>query len=193
MLPLVLSVITTGWIMRRILPGALVIQTPARVEVDRNELSWDLQRGKIIDFGTSSRTSEGVLITCILIEAEAVSDQNLSIKQGKFFMTASLFSPVTDVPWLKAGKWYLRGDWTITNLKSSPQEVRAGYRHAVVKGIMLGEISFNPFEFKNCDRDISLQAIVPMSIAAGVRVPPQKGSYFGSGNFEGNLIFGLHD
>ena len=191
MLPLVLSVITTGWIMRRILPGALVIQTPARVEVDRNELLWHLQRGKIIDFGSSSRTSEGVLITCILIEAEAVSDQNLSIKQGKFFMTASLFSPVTDVPWLKAGKWYLRGDWTITNLKSSPQEVRAGYRHAVVKGIMLGEISFNPFEFKNCDREISLQAIVPMSIAAGTRVPPQKGSYFGSGSFEGNLTFGL--
>lgn len=193
MLPLVLSAITTGFFLRKVLTGALVVQAPVHLEVERNDLLWHLRRSRIVDFGSTSRTGEGVLVTSIVIEAEAVSAQNLAIKDGKFFMTASLFSPVTDVPWLKAGKWYLRGDWTITNPKSSPQEVRAGYRHAVVKGIMLGEISFNPFESKNCDREIALQAIVPMSIAAGVRIPPQKGSYYGSGNFEGDLIFGQRD
>jgi len=193
MLPFVLSLISAGLILRRALTSAIAVQTAPRVNLEGNELRWNLLGARIIDFGSSSRTAEGTLITGIIVEADAVSDQHLLIKQGKFFMTASIFSPVTDVPWLKAGKWYLRGDWTITNQKSSPQEVRAGYRHAVVKGIMLGEISFNPFETKNCDREIALQAIVPMSIAAGVRVPPQKGSYFGSGNFEGDLLFGPRD
>ena len=191
MLPIVLSVLSAGLILRRILTAALAVQAPTQVALDRSDLLWHLHRAKIVDFGSTSRTVEGILVTSVVIEAEAISTQNLSIKQGQFFMTASIFSPVTEVPWLKAGKWYLRGDWTITNRKSSPQKVRAGYRHAVVKGIMVGEISFNPFESKNCDRQIALQAIMPMSIAAGVRVPPQKGSYFGSGNFEGDLKFEL--
>ncbi len=146
-------------------------------------------KARMIDRGSTTHSAEGTLITGIAIEAEANSDQHLVIKHGKFFMTASIFSPVTDVPWLKAGKWYLRGDWTITNLKSSPQEIRAGYRHAVVKGIMLGEISFNPLDSKNNRRELSLQAIMPMSIAAGMRTPPQKGGFSGRANFEGYLIF----
>ncbi len=189
MLTLALSLISAGFILRKVTKGAIAVQTAPRINIEHNELEWCLQKARILDTGSSSRTTEGTLVTGIIIEAEAVSDQHLAIKQGKFVMTASIFSPVTDVPWLQAGKWYLRGDWTITNQKSSPQEVRAGYRHAVVKGIMLGEISFNPFETKNCRREISVQAIVPMSIAAGVRTPPQKGGFSGRANFEGQLSF----
>jgi hypothetical protein len=192
MLTFALSLASVGLILRNVMKGAIAVQTAPRIKIERNELKWRLQRARIIDTGASSHTRDGELVTGVVIEAEAISEQNLSIKRGKFSMTASIFSPVTDVPCLKAGKWYLRGDWTIINQKSSPQEIRAGYRHAVVKGIMLGEISFNPFESKNCWREISLQAIVPMSIAAGTRTPPQKGGYSGMANFEGQLIFGSH-
>ncbi len=192
MLPVALSLISAGLILRKLLTSAIAVQTAPRIHVVRSELEWRLEEARIVDAGSSSRTAEGTLVTGIVVEAKAVSDQHLSIKQGTFFMTASIFSPVTDVPWLQAGNWYLRGDWTITNEKSSPQEIRAGYRHAVVKGIMLGEISFNPFESKNNRREISLQAIVPMSIAAGVRTPPQKGEYCGKANFEGQLVFDSH-
>ncbi len=189
MMPFAFALTLTGLVLRKVLTGAIAVQTAPRIHVVGNELEWRLQKTSIVDAGTSSRTAEGMLVTGVIVEAEAVSDQHLSIKQGKFFMTASIFSPVTDVPWLQAGKWYLRGDWTITNEKSSPQEIRAGYRHAVVKGIMLGEISFNPFESKNNRRDICLQAIMPMSIAAGVRTTPQKGEFSGRANFEGQLAF----
>lgn len=193
MLPFVLSLISAGLLLRKALTSAIAVQTAPRVKIERKELEWQLQGARVIDSGSNSRTAEGTLVTGIIVEAEAISDQHLLIKQGKFSMTASLFSPVADVPWLKAGKWYLRGDWTITNPKSSPQEVRAGYRHAVVKGIMLGEISFNPFELKNHRREISLQAIMPMSIAAGIRTPPQKGGFSGWANFEGNLFLSPHE
>ncbi len=189
MLPFALSLISAGFILRKAAMGAIAVQTAPRINIDHNELEWCLQGARIIDAGSSSHSAEGTLVTGIIVEAEAVTEQHLAIKLGKFVMTASIFSPVTDVPWLSAGKWYLRGDWTITNQKSSPQEIRAGYRHAVVKGIMLGEISFNPFETKNFRREISLQAIMPMSIAAGTRTPPQKGGYFGRANFEGQLFF----
>ncbi len=192
MLPFALSMISAGLILRKVLNSAIAVQTAPHIHVERSVLEWRLEKTRIIDAGSSSRTAEGMLVTGIVVEAKAVSDQHLSIKQGTFFMTASIFSPVTDVPWLQAGNWYLRGDWTITNEKSSPQEIRAGYRHAVVKGIMLGEISFNPFESKNHGRKISLQVIMPMSIAAGVRTSPQKGEYCGNASFEGQLVFDSH-
>ncbi len=189
MLPFILTMVSVGLLFRKILSGAIAVPTQPRIQVGMSELEWQLQRPRIVNYGSKTRTADGTLVSSIVIEAEAVSDHRLAIRKGKFSMTASIFSPVTDVPWLKTGKWYLRGDWTITNLKSSPQEVRAGYRHAVVKGIMLGEISFNPFDSRNHRREIQLQAIVPMSIAAGARTPPQKGDYYGKANFEGRLMF----
>lgn len=141
-------------------------------------ISWQLSDARIVDAGKTTNTGEGVLTMGYTIEANATSE-DAPIKKGLFKATLSAFSPDKKKNRLikqQKGVWYISGKWEIIDAKATAKILDAKHNEASIKGLLNGELTFNP---------AAQQGLV---IAATELPMSPVGKYWGkgTGHFSGN-------
>jgi hypothetical protein len=158
-------------------------QAPAQSQT----LTWQLSNPKVVKAGISRKSQLGTLVLRHTIEALATATGNTPIKNGRFLVRLSAFSPKNDMPGQKAGLWYIQGHWAIVDENAPLKARKARYSSAIVKGLISAELPFNPVTEPG---DFIAQLRVPMSPQAGEWAKGQ-GSFTGNEKFAGVLSLTL--
>lgn len=162
-------------------PTAAKAPGQASAVVNQN---WQLTGAKIVNTGQTAVTPEGTLITGFVVEATAATtDPAASFQSGKFQMVLTIFSPKKDMPGQKASRWYVFGNWTITDPNASPEALAAKHSPAVIKGGFSADLSFNPTAVKKA---FTVKKKLPMVLMGGQWVKGKITIAFDK-KFEGTL------
>ncbi len=135
---LVLLLLLTVVLSTSVLATAL----PSLLQAGSMPAVWGLTNARVVDPGKTMILPEGTLTSGFTIEAMAIARTNAPVSSGKFLLTLSAFLPSKDMPGQKAGRWYVRGTWSIANANAALGKAR--YRPGLVKGDLLAELTFNP-------------------------------------------------
>lgn len=127
-------------------------------------VTWQLTDARVLGSGKSAATEEGTLITDYLVEATATATGESPVKLGQFRLSLTIFSPKKDMPGQKAGLWYLRGSWSITDEKAKMEAKKSRHHEAVVRGQLSSVLEFNPAANPG---PIDAQIIIPASSIQG--------------------------
>ncbi len=172
------------------LVAASAVAAPAAAEAQAGQASkainqsWQLTNAKIVNSGQTAVTKEGTLITGFTVEATATTtDPAASFQTGKFQLALTMFSPSKDLPGQKAGRWYVYGDWSITDPNASPEMLEAKHSPAVIKGKVSADLSFNPAAVR---RAFTAKKKVSMALMGGQWLKGQVTVSFNT-KFEGTL------
>ena len=85
------------------------------------------------------------MTTDYVVEAFALARTGrASVVRGAFRMTLSVFTPRVNLPGQVAGRSYVTGAWTVTNLMAPPADLLVRHNQYVVKGSLNAELAFNP-------------------------------------------------
>jgi hypothetical protein len=145
-----------------------------------NVVSWQLLDAEVVSQGETLTGSRGILTKGYVVEARAVTSQNdAPVRTGKYTVDVTAFSPATDLPGQKAGAWYVRGTWTLTDLTADKAELKAHHGPGTIKGFIDAELPFNPLTDGG---NFDAQVRVPMA-------PGAAGWAAGNGTFTGNERF----
>ncbi len=137
-----------------------------RVPIVNETVIWQLTDVQVVNRGQTVATQEGILTTGYTVEATARSKEGNLVPEGKFQLTLTAFSPHRDMPGQRAGRWYIQGDWVITDVNANENEEEAKARHspAIVKGALLADLTFNPATEPGA---FTAWSRLPMSLAGG--------------------------
>jgi hypothetical protein len=119
---------------------------PARAQerVAAQNAAWTLGTMEVVSAGRARTTKVGRLVTGYVLRAPATARGASPIASGTWRLTLTAFQPAKDMPGQKAGRWYVRGDWTLTGPRAPAPEVKARHARDQMKGIVLGELPFDP-------------------------------------------------
>jgi hypothetical protein len=102
---------------------------------------WVLTQAQVVKPGKSTDTATGLLITGYEMRAKAQAQGPARVGAGDFTLRGTIFSPKQDMGDQKAGKYYMRGPWEITqpgarkSLRQTPDSI---------KGFFQAELTENP-------------------------------------------------
>jgi hypothetical protein len=146
---------------------------------------WVLADAKVVNRGKTAATAGGIITTGYTVEALATAMGKAPITVGKFKLTITVFSPSREMPGQKPGRYYVRGDWTITDESAAPELLKIKHNPAAVKGRLLADLPFNPLKTAG-----SVTATLQVPRLAGGR-GLGKGTFTGNANFEGTIQMAL--
>jgi hypothetical protein len=150
---------------------------------EKSEVLWQLTETVVIDPGTTVKISEGVLTTGYTVEAVAkASSDQAPVQDGTFRLTMTVFSPDDDMPGQKAGRWYVRGLWTVVDSAAKSTDVNRRHSPDAVRGLLSTELSFNPATTKSA---FAADFLMPMSLNKG-RWAKGEGTFFFDEQMEGS-------
>lgn len=111
-----------------------------------SRLEWKLSGVHLVDKGREAKLPEGSLISDYVIEADASSDNQAVVANGKLRLQLSLFSPKQSQHGQKKGFWYVRGKWMLSD--TNAPEAAAGSRvlPGRIGGSVLAELPASPAE-----------------------------------------------
>jgi hypothetical protein len=146
---------------------------------------WQISKAQVVDPGKTRTTKKGTLTNGYVIEAVALANSSdAPIKKGTFRITANAFLPAEDMPGQKAGNWYVRGNWSITDEEATEKEKEARHSAGVVTGNLFATLDFNPCESAG---PVSAQVLFPMTPNGGVWARGE-GTFIGNEKFEGSIV-----
>lgn len=146
--------------------------------------SWQLLDSEVVSPGETLTGSTGILTKGYVVEARAVSAQGSApVRNGRYTVDMTAFSPQKNLPGQKAGFWYVRGTWTLTDLPADSEQLKAHHNPETIKGIIEAELPFNPLtEGGNFDAQVRM----PMALGAAGWASG-NGTFTGNERFEGTL------
>lgn len=149
-----------------------------------NMVSWQLLDSEVVSRGETLTSSRGILTKGYVVEARAVTSQGSApVRTGKYTIDVTAFSPATDLPGQKAGFWYVRGTWTLTDLTAEKADLKAHHNPGTIKGFIDAELPFNPLtDGGNFDAEVRM----PMALGAAGWASG-NGTFSGNERFEGTL------
>lgn len=120
---------------------------------------WRVSSTRIAAPGELKSAREGTLRSGMMIEGRAETTAAAApFAAGTFRIKLSAFSPRTDLPGQKKGRWYLHGDWTIIADDIDPQALKARYSPYTLSGVFNAELREDPLRYKGpLSGDIRLQ------------------------------------
>jgi hypothetical protein len=124
------------------------------------DLAWTLGDITVDRLGQPSTLVDGIAIRYVLRGSASVTG-GTSIKEGTFQLVVSAFQPSHDLPAQRAGRWYIRGDWSITNAEAQTQMRGQRHRQGVLAGTLVSEMDENPFA---AVRDCTFPVQLPMTL-----------------------------
>ena len=147
---------------------------------------WQLTRATVADQGKRVETAQGILIQGYVLEAQAGAPAPArqparanGLSAAGFRVELTIFSPSKDMPGQKAGRWYLRGQWTLLPAGRAPEaRQRRHTAYPALQGILLGE----------CDSDPTSGAV---PLTAQLKLPPKQSAgkwVRGMGTFSGDSL-----
>lgn len=148
---------------------------------------WRLADVQVVNKGQTVVIPEGRLTAGYTIEANATSQEGDLVPEGKFQLTLTAFSPRQDMPGQRAGRWYIHGNWTITDVNASEEEANARHSPAIIRGALLADLTFNPATDPGA---FTAWTRLPMSPAGG-RWRKGEGTFSVNERFEGDLFLTL--
>ncbi len=152
--------------------------------IRQTNVGWRLTSAKVTATGETAKMQQGTLTTGYTVVAVATAiTKGAPIEKAKFELTLSAFSPSKDMPGQKAGRWYLRGTWTLTDQNATQADLEVRHNPAVIRGDLLTELSFNPATDPGA---FSGKFSLPMSLAAG-QWSKGEGTISFDENFEGSI------
>jgi hypothetical protein len=148
-------------------------------------VAWQLSEARLLSPGTTSESPQGVMNTGCRIEAKAASaDPRAPFPLGTFHVTLTLFSPKKDMPGQQAGRWYLRGDWSLVAFDAPPEALRVRHNPYTLKGTVTGELGFNPVQSPG---ELAAEVFVQQAAMKRTLGRPGGGRFEGNEKFEGIL------
>ncbi len=113
--------------------------------VKMNLMSWALSEGKVLEMGETIALPNGTMSTGYVLEATAESTDTSLIGKGTLRLDLTAFSPKKDSRAQKAGIWYVRGKWSLSDI-DAPPVTNPRYTPGVFGGQFQVELPFNPVE-----------------------------------------------
>ena len=111
------------------------------------EWRWKLARPVVTGPSRTSESAEGTLVTGFTLTADAkASGEMVPFRDGRLQLNLSAFRLTSDRPGVKAGRWYVHGQWTITDAHATLEQTRGRHNPRVIRGLVSTELPFNPFE-----------------------------------------------
>lgn len=108
------------------------------------EIGWAISEVEVAHPGRTAVIAEGTLQDGFIIRALANNPDYANFTTGILEMKLSAFSPAQDMPGQKAGKWYIHGEWKITDAKAAPEVTQYRYGPHTFKGVVNLELDYNP-------------------------------------------------
>ncbi|MCB8985216.1 MAG: hypothetical protein H6659_15395 [Ardenticatenaceae bacterium] len=108
------------------------------------EIGWKITEAYVAHPGRTAVITEGTLQDGFIVKALAVNPNNTAFTTGILEMKLSAFSPAQDMPGQKAGKWYVHGEWKITDANAGPEVAQYRYGPHTFKGVVNLELDYNP-------------------------------------------------
>ena len=118
-----------------------------------------LTPAKVIELPT------GTLAETYLLVGATTAPTNTLIKEGNFQLVLSAFWPKQDLPGQPAGKWYVKGTWTITDPTVPTPVVRQRQPPGVVTGMLVTTLDHDPTQ---SGASLTLPITLPLSRVNGV-------------------------
>ncbi len=145
---------------------------------------WQVTDAKVVSPGTTGRAPDGTLTQGYAVEAVAVATTpGTPVPRGVFQLTVTAFRPLRDLPGQKAGVWYVRGTWSVTDEQASAAELAARHSPAVVRGSLSAELTFDPAVQAG-----AVEALLTLPLSPdGGRWSRGSGSFSGNERFEGEM------
>jgi hypothetical protein len=106
--------------------------------------TWTITSTKVTDVGDAGEAAEGAIRTGYTVEGTAVSASGAPFKQGRFKATLSAFSPGRDLPGQRKGLWYVRGSFTITDVRAKGKAATNRHSPSVLRGTLDAQAPFDP-------------------------------------------------
>jgi hypothetical protein len=120
--------------------SAITVSSPAFAE----EHAWTLSDIAITRPGQVSALADGIRISYVL-HGNVQATSSTIVKEGSFQLIVSAFQPSHDMPGQQAGRWYIRGDWTITDAQAPPPARGQRHRQGVIAGMLVSDMDEDPF------------------------------------------------
>jgi hypothetical protein len=122
-------------------PTAPIAIAPQALAEDQ---AWALSDVAIDEPGQPSPLADGTIVRYVLQGAVHATSSTI-VKEGSFQLIVSAFQPNHDMPGQRAGRWYIRGDWSITDAQAPPPARGQRHRRGVMAGTLVSELDANPF------------------------------------------------
>jgi hypothetical protein len=122
-------------------PTSTSAVSPASLAEDH---AWTLSDIAMEHPGQTSALADGMIVR-YLLRGSVSTTGGTDTKEGTLQLVVSAFQPNHDMPGQRAGRWYIRGDWSITD-SQAPSPMR-GQRHrrGELAGTLVSELDANPF------------------------------------------------
>lgn len=120
---------------------------------------WQLNGARVLDAGRSHELAEGLFHDGYQLEATATLLGTGVLSQALFSLSGQAFSPAQTIGAQVAGRWYVRGLWTLTEPDAAGQVPAVGrHQPGALRGQFSAELPGNPL-------------LSPMDWRAELRVP----------------------
>lgn len=159
---------------------------------------WDLTKTVVVNPGQTSTVPAdsktgfpgGTLTEGYILEAKAKTKAGKLVPEGTFRLTMSAFTPNKDYLELKAGTWYIQGEWTVIDKQADldPKAKNSRHNKYKVEGRIQTALPFNPTAVQT---GWSAGATIPMSLAAGQWAQGSHGVLTLNSQLEGDLYLTL--
>lgn len=111
--------------------------------VHDSSATWNLGEGQVIEMGETAILPYGTLLTGYTIETTAESTDSPFINKGTLRVTLTAYTPKKDSHGQKAGIWYVRGKWSLSDI-DAPPVTNTRFTPGVIDGLLQVELPFNP-------------------------------------------------
>lgn len=108
------------------------------------EIGWSISEAYVAHPGRTAVITEGTLQDGFVIKAIVTNPDYPNFTKGILEIQMSAFSPAKDMPGQKAGKWYIHGEWKITDANATAEVTQYRYGPHTFKGVINLELDYNP-------------------------------------------------
>jgi len=108
------------------------------------EIGWKMSDAYVAHPGRTAVINEGTLQDGFVVKALVTNPDNPNFTTGILEMQLSAFSPAQNMPGQTAGKWYIHGEWKITDANAGPEVTQYRYGPHTFKGVVNLELDYNP-------------------------------------------------
>ncbi len=172
-----------GWTLRgrmlQVVTGLLLFAGATSVSAGAiriASMSWALSDAQVVEAGETVILPNGTMSTGYTIEATAESTDSAFVTKGTLRVNLTAFSPKKDSRVQKAGIWYVRGEWVLSDIDAPPIS-NPRYTPGVIHGQLQVELPFNPAEGAG---DLSATLRLPQTtmepVSAGEGRQPMRGT-----------------
>lgn len=138
-------------------PAPTIVASPPTLAAEQ---AWSLSDIVIDRPGRASRLADGIVIDYVL-RGSATASAGTDVKEGSFQISISAFQPSRDLPGQPAGRWYIRGDWSITDAQAPPPAPGQRHRRGVLAGTLVSTMDADPLATA---QDVVLPLQLPMTL-----------------------------